>query len=154
MFAPPYVEYAFVTFRGPMALSSHHTRNCVRVSVMAIARLSESGFDSLQIGASGLTSDLAVVDTKIQFASTYAFYLRAADVILACSKDSRRFCRRDFAKRSSYKIFDALAGSGHPKGTQIAHSNEKMTSHAPATKRLAPHSAVLQISRAPEKDCG
>ena len=45
MFAPPYVEYAFVTFRGPMALSSRHTRNCVRVSVMAIARLSESGFD-------------------------------------------------------------------------------------------------------------
>ena len=47
MFAPPYVGYAFVTFRGPMALSSRHTRNCVRASVMAFARLSESGFDSL-----------------------------------------------------------------------------------------------------------
>jgi len=46
-FAPPYVKYAFVTFRRPMALSSRHTRKCVRVSLMAIARLSESGFDSL-----------------------------------------------------------------------------------------------------------
>jgi hypothetical protein len=44
---PPYVEYAFVTLRSAMALSSRHTRNCVRASVMAFARLSESGFDSL-----------------------------------------------------------------------------------------------------------